>query len=1240
MLLPTYFRRSLVALIGGTAIALAAPPDRITRPVDPARTRAVAGNVHRLARPEFDQGPADPSIVLDELMVVVKPSAAQQADLDALLADLQNPSSSRFRQWLTQEEFGSRFGLSASDHSKLVAWLTSAGFSLRESARARNWIAFRGTAVQVERAFHAPIHRVRVGGEQHYAALTAPSVPEAFTDVVDTILGLDDIQPRSTVRRVDPQYDIGSSHFLVPEDYGTIYSIAPLYSAGIDGTGQSIAVIGESNILLTDIRAFRSRYNLPANDPKVLLYSSSDPGYNSAQVEANLDVEWAGAIAPKATIYYIYGPSAFGAMISAINVNLAPVLSSSWGGCESFYSPSAYRAIAQQANAQGITILSSAGDAGAAGCDLQSSEIFATRGRALLFPAVMPEVTAVGGTQFVEGSGTFWASTNTANFGSALSYIPEAAWNESSGSAGLGATGGGASLLYPKPVWQQGPGVPTDNARHIPDVSLSAASHDAYFINYLGSNVGVAGTSAAAPSMAGIVALLNHYQMANGFQAKPGLGNINPQLYRLAQSVPAAFHDIIQGNNIVPCAQGSPDCFTGSFGFRADSGYDMATGLGSVDAYTLITKWNTPAAGVNVRIVLGATRPTVNDTVAITVLVNPASGSGIPTGTVELSAFSGVPLGSAALSPRAGQGQAADFQVPMYLLSTGNITLAAQYSGDPAFSSGGATVNITVVLPTKGAAIIPSAPTAVVPNTPDAQGPAWQVTLNLREAAGVPALITGFTIDGQQQPLAQYWPSPAIPPSSTVHTVATFHNLAAPVVRQFGFSGIDQTGQTWSREISVNFLPAAPYVNFNFSATPLTVVQNPSADPSCQWQVQLNLDDLGGYYSTISNLYSGAVDLTSQIPAIFGATRLDAWAGLQGTLCLGSVTPPASNNLTIIMSSGYLEGVTVSYAPPPTLSVKLSASPALVTITPTDDQKIQVNLSDKSQPWTASVFPGNRTTAWLTASPLSGTGPGQISLSASGVGFEPGVYRANVVIQSLASTPQYTTVEVMFVVGGSTSGTAITGVANPASNQATASPGTMLSISGTKLASVAQTASGNPAPFSLGGVSAAVNGLAAPILSVSPTLVNIQVPYEVGSGPAVVGINNNGEIAGFPLQVTASSPGIFADANGNVSPVGTATAGGLATIYVTGIGETTPLLRTSFAPSANTPPQLFPKPQLPLSVTVGGVEAFVQYAAVSAGLIGTAQVNFYVPAGLASGVQPVVLTVGNQSSPPVNLMVK
>jgi uncharacterized protein (TIGR03437 family) len=280
-----------------------------------------------------------------------------------------------------------------------------------------------------------------------------------------------------------------------------------------------------------------------------------------------------------------------------------------------------------------------------------------------------------------------------------------------------------------------------------------------------------------------------------------------------------------------------------------------------------------------------------------------------------------------------------------------------------------------------------------------------------------------------------------------------------------------------------------------------------------------------------------------------------------------------------------------------------------------------VNLSDNTQSWTASIFPANRLTAWLSASSLSGVGSGQITLTANGAGFEPGAYQATIVLQSANAIPQYMNVPVIFLLGGSAS-TSIGGVVLYGSDISAASPGTLLSIFGSNLANSTASASTNPLPFTLAGVSATVNDQAAPVLFVSPNVVNIQVPYEVGGGPAVLGINNNGAIAGFQFQIAPSSPAILSDSSGNLASAATVKQGGNTTLYVVGVGEVS-FIKSGFSPAATASVSSLPRPVLPLSVTVGGVPAFVDFAGIAPGLIGLAQVNIVLPASVPKGTQQV-----------------
>jgi subtilase family serine protease len=285
---------------------------------------------------------------------------------------------------------------------------------------------------------------------------------------------------------------------------------------------------------------------------------SPNPGSSNTGdcVEAYLDVEWAGAVARNATVVYVYATSVYVAVSYAISQNLAPVVTYSFSSCEqnnSASSLSQFQLMAQQANAQGITWVASSGDSGAAGCDANFSAPPATHGLAVRVPASVPEVTAVGGTEFDEAGVNYWGRINSSTSASALGYIPETAWNETASSGALAASGGGLSTYFPEPAWQSALGVQSSSMRAVPDIAFTAAGHDGYWIYAVGKWGIVGGTSSGTPSFGGMIALLNQYQVANGLQTQAGQGNINPDLYGLFQNAPSAFHDITTGDNIVPC---------------------------------------------------------------------------------------------------------------------------------------------------------------------------------------------------------------------------------------------------------------------------------------------------------------------------------------------------------------------------------------------------------------------------------------------------------------------------------------------------------------------------------------------------------------------------------------------------------------------------------------------------------------------------------------------------------------
>lgn len=717
---------SLALLIASlfSSLSFAAQQDRISGSLASGQIHALKGNVRHQALPEYDQGRVDPGMRLGTMTLLTAPTAAQESAIQKLLAQQQDRKSPNYHKWITPEQYADRFGLSQNDMQQLVAWLSAQGFTMIEPARGRNFITFTGTASQVENAFGTEIHHYNVKGELHYANATAPQIPAAFAGIVIGVHGLDDFHLKSmSVKRARPNYYSSSlqSQFLAPGDIYTIYDINPLLNATptkIDGNGQKIAIVGETEIYQSDINDFRTGFGLTSISctagtiPNDIITACSDQHFSYLSVlggpggvsagdlgESDLDIEWSGAIAPGAQIVFVTSGDVFDSLYYAIDNAVAPVVSMSYGECEfglnltaDTYVPPDYSTLwepeLQSANLAGITLVNSSGDSGAAECDKNglasnnsgtlTSTGLATYGLAVSYPASSQYVTGVGGTAIPLadlGSPTYWGTSNGTNGGSLLSspQIPEQAWNDddefvtycqqesstafcqSGGSnqavappwvpitseataqrdIGIGSGGGGASNCYmqtpvtfadcvsgfPQPDWQTVT-VSGQTTRMSPDISLLASADFPGFIyctqlselgesgsgstcaggiaNAVDPNFSlVGGTSVSAPMFAGMVALLNQY--TGSVQ-----GPINKMLYQTAATAPAAFHDITSGDNNVACDggtfAGNPTAIlcpgaagaTGVIGYSAGPGFDMATGLGSVDVNKLAVALKNP----------------------------------------------------------------------------------------------------------------------------------------------------------------------------------------------------------------------------------------------------------------------------------------------------------------------------------------------------------------------------------------------------------------------------------------------------------------------------------------------------------------------------------------------------------------------------------------------------------------------------------------------------------------------
>ncbi len=717
----------VAAVAGSTSLRAqkSAVPSRVVEAADDTRTVVLKGNVHPLARPANDQGALADSQPLTRMLLLLQRSPEQESALRQLMDAQQTKGSTSYHAWLTPDQFGKQYGPSDSDVQAVTDWLTRQGFQVSSVAKGRTVIEFSGNVGQVRNAFHTEVHKFVVNGEERFANVSDPAIPAALSPVIAGVVALHNFPKQAQSRNVGTfQRDLatgqvkplftynsnGTVNYAVgPADFATIYSVPATVGGSPAGTGQSIAVVGQSNINLQDVADFRSMFGLPAYSSACVsslppqcqlsvILNGPDPGLvNGDELESDLDVEWAGAVAPGAQIIFVTSQTTGASLtqviggvdLSALYIvdnNVAPILSMSYGLCEPFILTAGnafYNALWQQAAAEGITIAVASGDAGPAGCDNSGSETAATNGLAVSGTASTPYNVAVGGTEFNQFTNptNYWSTTNNSTTAlSALGYISEVPWDDSLCAANypaacttvdqnggdLKASGGGPSnciqatsdssgnitcatnstfpngIGYNKPPFQTNL-TPADSSRDIPDISLFSSdgfNMSFYVVCQSDANaggaacnlttsptsgvinfVGVGGTSAGTPTFAAIMALVNQ-------KTGQRQGNANYVMYQLAAnenyancnsasftnpSMPAppscVFYDITTGNNSVACVATSGNCSNqtnagygvvtsgvaadkGNPAFQAGTGYDLATGLGSINVTNLLNLWS------------------------------------------------------------------------------------------------------------------------------------------------------------------------------------------------------------------------------------------------------------------------------------------------------------------------------------------------------------------------------------------------------------------------------------------------------------------------------------------------------------------------------------------------------------------------------------------------------------------------------------------------------------------------
>ena len=769
----------LTSLAGAQRSTILARPEvRVTAKVDRAVTSTLRGTHPAVVDRAVIGSRLGSNTQLQHMILVLKASDAQEAALHTLLDAQQDKGSASFHKWLTPDDFSANFGVASADIAKVSAWLTDSGMSVESVSRSSRFISFSGSVGAVETAFSTEMHTISVDGEQHISNTADVSVPAALAPVIQGVKSLNNFFPKSSAHgarqvalkkneaggydSVDPAYNNASgTHYVAPGDIATIYNATPLTSAGTTGKGVTISVLARSNIQLADVEAYRSLFGLPKNDPNIIVIGS-DPGENPDDVEAFLDAELSGSLATDATVNFIVSSASLvgsgidTAGLYAVDNNSGDIITLSYGGCETSNGASGtafWNVLWEQAAAQGQTAFVSSGDSSAAGCNSSSATVATAYGVNALGSSAYN--VAVGGSMFVDvGPAQYWSVTNSPNYTSALSYIPEAPWNQGrltttylnstdtafQTGSGIVGDGGGISIYTARPSWQTGSGIPTTSDainvysgtgiaagspitglhRLVPDLSFIAASgHDGTLFCYEGgcyqngsgglSSAGVVGgTSVAAPAMASVQALIDS---ANGGRQ----GNANIYYYALANQqyqasttacqapigtltnpavpLPAPtcnFHDIIAGSNIVPTATTG----TAGLGFSAGVGFDEASGLGSVNIANLAANWSSVRFNATATTFsLTPTTGTHGVTQLARIQVTPASGNGTPTGDVSIIATQQTAYGTPQVFTLSGGA----VNGIVNSLPGGTYSVYAHYAGDTTFaSSDSAPVTVTI----------------------------------------------------------------------------------------------------------------------------------------------------------------------------------------------------------------------------------------------------------------------------------------------------------------------------------------------------------------------------------------------------------------------------------------------------------------------------------------------------------------------------------------------------------------
>jgi subtilase family serine protease len=827
---------------------------RLSAPVSSASMVTLAGTHPRIVEKADDLGALSGSQQMQGISLSFSLTAAQQSALTALMTAQQTPGSPQYHQWLTPDQFAAQFGVAASDIAATESWLQSQGFTVEGVSRSHTRIFFSGTAAQVQAAFGASLHNFRMlDGTTHYAPAADLKIPAALSGLVQSVDNLSSFRPQAHFVRLQKQFtsSVSGSHFLQPGDISVMYDVKPLYMGGYNGANQSIVVVGQSEVMLSDIAAFQTATGIAGKTPTTTLMPNTGTAAitKGDEGESDLDLEYTSTMAPGAQVNFVYTGNngsygAIDAMIYAIDQDLAPIISASYGNCEIAFGASSIKTVdtaLQQAATQGQTVIVSAGDNGSTDCYnaglYSSTDITDEAQLAVDYPASSPYVVAMGGTEIPytiagDTSGQYWANTTgTASTAaqalqedvvtSLLKYPTEQVWNDDSAEGQTASGGGGISALEPRPSWQSGTiggqAIPTGSYRLVPDISLTASNYSAPLLfcssdtstwatgtttgtpQQASCNSGLrdaatgdlteaGGTSFDAPIFAGMLAVMNQ-ALGNGAK---GVGLITPTLYTLASNSATygtAFHDITSGGN--QCLAGATVCGTGASvsSYAATTGYDEASGLGSIDVNNLYTAW--AALGTNstaVTVLAANASPLINTADTISITVAPLKSTVTPTGTVSISVDGGTAT-TATLTNGA-------YSFSYTPTTASSHTITVTYGGDTNYaagSTGAVTLNAvssygTFALAANPATVTVKNGSSTTFNISATPANGYTGTIVLSNISYSPSTLTNFCIADQTNGYLHVTGTTAVSDTVTIYTSST--QCSSLGLQTFGKSGV------------------------------------------------------------------------------------------------------------------------------------------------------------------------------------------------------------------------------------------------------------------------------------------------------------------------------------------------------------------------------------------------------------------------------------------------------------------